>query len=98
MISTMTEEKGPVKVEVFAVSCAKCRRAEQVVITAVAELPDIDVEVEKKQDLFELRERGVMGNPAVIIDGEIVSQGRVPSLEEIKSLISKADLKRKSKL
>jgi hypothetical protein len=39
-----------------------------------------------------------MGNPAVIIDGEIVSQGRVPSLEEIKDLISKADLKRKNKL
>jgi predicted thioredoxin/glutaredoxin len=69
-----------------------------VVITAVAELPDVDVEVEKKQDLFELRERGVMGNPAVIIDGEIVSQGRVPSLEEIKDLINKADLRRKNKL
>jgi predicted thioredoxin/glutaredoxin len=69
-----------------------------VVITAVAELPDIDVEVEKKQDLFELRERGVMGNPAVIIDGEIVSQGRVPSVEEIKALINKADMKRRSNL
>ncbi len=67
------------------------------VITAVAELPDIDVEVEKKQDLFELKERGVMANPAVIIDGEIVSQGRIPSIVEIKELINKADLKRKSK-
>jgi small redox-active disulfide protein 2 len=95
---TMAEDKGPVKVEVFAVSCAKCKRAEQVVITAVAELPDIDVEVEKKQDLFELRERGVMANPAVIIDGEIVSQGRIPSIVEIKELINKADLKRKSKI
>jgi small redox-active disulfide protein 2 len=93
----MAEEKGPVKVEVFAVSCAKCRRVEQVVITAVAELPDVDVDVEKKTELFELKERGVMANPAVIIDGEIVSQGRVPSLEEMKELINKADFKRKSK-
>ena len=85
---------GPVKIEVFAVLCAKCKRMELVVHAASEELPDIEVDIVKNQDLISLRERGVMANPALIIDGEIVAQGTVPSVEETKRLIIKAHEKR----
>ena len=93
----MAEEAEPVKVEVFAILCAKCKRMEIAVHTAMDELPDVPVELERKTDVFELKQRGVMTNPALIIDGEIVAQGNVPSVEEIKEMIRTAQVRKKSK-
>lgn len=87
----------PVKVEVFAILCAKCKRMEMAVHTAVSELPDVPVEIERKTDVFELKERGVMTNPALIIDNELVAQGNVPSVEEIKEMIRSAHAKKNPK-
>ncbi|UCH12978.1 MAG: thioredoxin family protein, partial [Candidatus Omnitrophota bacterium] len=42
--------------------------------------------------LFDVREfskRGVMLTPAVIIDGEIVTSGKIPTVDELKELVSK---------
>lgn len=82
-------------IEVFAVLCAKCKRMEIVVHRAVDELPDIPVEIIRKTDVFELKERGVTANPALIIEGVIVAQGVVPSVEETKNLIIAAAAKKK---
>lgn len=86
--------EGPVKVEVFAILCSKCKLLESVVHAAVTELPEIEVDVIKSQDVISLRERGVMTNPALIIDGKIVAQGTVPSVEETKRFILDAHSER----
>ena len=47
----------------------------------------IDLE-DKVDDIVEIMNYGVMTTPALVINGKVVVKGRVPSLDEIKSLIT----------
>jgi small redox-active disulfide protein 2 len=55
---------------------------------AVAEA-GVDAEVEKITDIVEISKYGVFGTPAVVIDGEVKSVGKVPPTEEIKTWLGK---------
>lgn len=78
------------KVEVFAVGCAKCRLMEVAAHTAIEE-SGVDAELEKLQDTEVMRQRGVMVQPALFIDGRLRAAGRVPSVEEIKRMLGEED-------
>ncbi|HVO77841.1 MAG TPA: thioredoxin family protein [Methanomassiliicoccales archaeon] len=82
----------PKKVEVIALSCQKCRQIE-VVATAAIEESGADAEVTKIQDSEEMRKRGVERQPALFIDGELISEGRLPTVEEIKALLTQGKIK-----
>ncbi len=75
------------KIEVLGTGCAKCKRLEKNVLQAVKEL-DLDIKVVKIEDLDEIIKRGLMMTPGLIIDGQTVAVGRVPGVDEIKSMIS----------
>jgi len=45
------------------------------------------VELVKVTDVFEIIDRGVNFTPALIVDGVIVLQGKVPTTEEIRSIL-----------
>ena len=77
----------PKKVEVFAIGCSKCRLMEVATATAIDEL-GMDIHVEKVQDTLQMRERGVQSQPALFIDGKLKAAGRVPSVEEIKKMLT----------
>ncbi len=81
----------PKKVEVFALGCSKCRLLEVVVATAIKETGS-DAQLEKIQNTFEMRERGVQSQPALFIDGKLKAVGWVPSVEEIKRMLINEDL------
>ena len=66
--------------------CVKCKRLEKNAREAVAELA-IAAEVVKVEDLQDIMDRGLMMIPALFIDGEAKAIGRVPSVEEIKSIL-----------
>jgi small redox-active disulfide protein 2 len=74
------------KIEVLGTGCAKCKRLFDNVQAAVKEL-GITAEVVKVEDLDAIVEAGVMLTPALFINGEVVSEGRVPDVNEIKSLL-----------
>jgi small redox-active disulfide protein 2 len=74
------------KIEILGTGCAKCKRLEKNVQEAVVGL---GIEVVKVSDINEIASRGAMITPGLVIDGEIVALGRVPSVDEIKSMISK---------
>ena len=78
------EEKK--KVEVFALGCSKCRLLEVATAAALEEL-GMEAEVDKIQDPMAMRERGVLSQPALFIDGKLKVAGRVPSVEEIKKML-----------
>ncbi len=82
----------PKKVEVFALNCQRCKQIE-VIATAAVEESGADAQIEKIQDPDEMRKRGVERQPALFIDGELISEGRLPSVEEIKELLSKGKIK-----
>lgn len=76
------------KIEILGPGCSRCDITEQVVINVLAEL-QISAEVIKVSDLDKMLEYNITSTPALIIDGEIKMQGRIPSKEEIKNLLKK---------
>jgi small redox-active disulfide protein 2 len=77
------------KIKVLWPGCPKCRQTEQIVKDAVAE-SGLTVEVEKVTDTMEIARHGVFGTPAVAVDGEVKSVGRIPAKDEIKEWIATA--------
>ena len=77
------------KVQILGIGCARCNELERNVRNALAEL-DIAAEVEHVTDLKRFASMGVLMTPGLVIDGNVVSQGKVPGGEELRSLLSRA--------
>ena len=75
------------KLEVFGTGCARCHQLEKHVAEAVRET-GIAAEIFKVDDLAAIMDRGVLFTPALAIDGEIRVARRVPSVREIKELLT----------
>jgi len=75
------------KIEVLGTGCAKCKRLFANAEQAVKDLK-IAAEVVKVDDLDEIVNRGVMLTPALFINGDVVAEGRVPDVSEIKSMLT----------
>ena len=67
-----------------------CRRCEQLAATTkdAADQLGLDYELEKVKDIAKLADYGVMMTPGLVVDGEVKSQGKVLSLEEIKAMLA----------
>jgi small redox-active disulfide protein 2 len=67
-----------------------CRRCEQLAATTkeAADQLGIDYELEKVKDIAKLADYGVMMTPGLVVDGEVKSQGKVLSLDEIKAMLT----------
>ncbi len=76
------------KFEILGSGCANCQKLEAVTREAVADLDIADAEVVKVSDMQAIMGYGVMSTPGLVIDGNVVSSGRVPSKAEITSLIT----------
>ena len=76
------------EIKVLGPGCLKCRQVEKLIRDTVAE-ESIEVEVEKVTDVMKIARYGVFGTPAVVVDGEVKSVGRVPDKEEIMSWLGK---------
>ena len=71
-------------IKVLGPGCAKCSQAENVVKEAVAET-GVDAQIEKITDTMEIAGYGVFGTPAIVINGEVKSVGKVPKKEQVKN-------------
>jgi len=70
-------------IEVLGMGCPKCKKTEEVVRRVVEE-DGIDALVTHITDLSQISARGAMLTPAVCIDGKIVSEGKVPSPDDVR--------------
>ena len=75
------------KVEVLGTGCAKCKRLFENAKEAVKDL-GIQAEVVKVEDIAAIVGRGVMLPPALAINGEVRSEGRIPDVNEIKRMLT----------
>ena len=75
------------EIKVLGPGCAKCQQTEKIVKEAVAEA-GIEAQVEKVTDTMEIAGFGVFGTPAVVVDGEVKSVGKIPKKQDVKSWIS----------
>lgn len=75
------------KIEVYVIGCAKCKRLERNLEQALLEL-GLDNEIERLEDIEEIKRRGVMRAPVLFIDGEVKSVGVVPGVEDLKAMLT----------
>ncbi|MDD3131094.1 MAG: thioredoxin family protein [Bacteroidales bacterium] len=76
------------EIKVLGTGCTKCKSLEKATMEAIAKT-GVEATVTKVDDIMEIMQYGVMSTPALIVDGNIVVKGRVPSVEEISKLITK---------
>lgn len=76
------------EIKVLGPGCPKCRQTEQIVKEAVSESGH-SADVVKVTDAMEIAKHGVFGTPAVVVDGEVKSVGKIPTKDEIKEWIGK---------
>ena len=72
------------EIKVLGPGCPKCRQTEKLVKETVAE-SGVAADVEKVADVMKIAGYGVFGTPAVVVDGEVKSVGKIPSKEDVKS-------------
>ena len=78
-----------VTIEVLGHGCDNCKRLEKNAQEAIA-MAGSEAEVVEVQDDREIAARGVFKTPGLVIDGEVVSTGRVPSAGDIAVWLSSA--------
>jgi len=76
------------KIEVVGPGCARCVTTEKNVHEALKQL-GVNAEVAKLTNVAEFAKKDVMFTPAVIINGQVKISGRIPSVEELRDIISK---------
>lgn len=77
------------KIEVFTkTGCEASKQTLNTVKMAVAEV-GLDADVYEIKDKKRFQELGVIKTPAVAIDGDVVFSGRVPTISEVITIISR---------
>ncbi len=71
-----------VKIEILGTGCKKCQLLEANAKQAVA-ARHLTAEIAHITDMMEIVNRGVMATPALLVNDEVISQGKVLSPEEI---------------
>jgi len=73
-------------IQILGGGCAKCQQLAENARAAIAET-GLDAQIEKITDSDRIMEMGVMITPALAIDGQVKSTGRVLDKNEIARLI-----------
>jgi small redox-active disulfide protein 2 len=75
-------------IKVLGPGCPKCRQTEKIVKEAVSEA-GIEARIEKVTDTMEIAGFGVFGTPAVVVDNEVKSVGKIPTKRDVLAWIGK---------
>lgn len=81
-------EKAQAGVKVLGSGCAKCNQLEAVTAEALKEL-GMDTTIEHVTDFEKIAAYGVMSTPALIVDGKVVSYGKVLKKDEVIEILKR---------
>ena len=74
------------QIRILGPGCSKCKKLTENTQAAAAAL-GIEAAIEKVDDLAEMMKLGVMSTPALAVDGELKSSGKLLGVDEIKALL-----------
>ena len=74
------------KIEVLGPGCPKCDSSFDRVKQVLEELK-LEAELVKVTDVFQIIDRGISFTPALVIDGKLIFQGKVPTMEQIRTIL-----------
>jgi len=75
------------KIEVLGTGCKKCIELEVIAKEAIAKSGKF-VQFEKVDDIMKIMEYQVVSTPGLVIDGKVVSTGKVLSVDEVLKFIN----------
>lgn len=75
------------EIKVLGQGCVQCNRLEKEIIEVMVEM-NLVADLEHVTDIKEIGKYGVMGTPALIINGKVMAVGRVPPRAKIKQWLS----------
>jgi small redox-active disulfide protein 2 len=76
------------KIEILGTGCSKCKALEEATRKAVAQIGGFH-EIVKVEDMIEIMDYQIMSTPALVVDGEVKSAGKLLSVDDIVKILSK---------
>jgi small redox-active disulfide protein 2 len=76
------------EIKILGPGCVNCRKVEKLVRETAAEA-GVAADIEKVSDIMKIAKYGVFGTPAVVVDGEVKSVGKIPKKEEVLAWLGK---------
>ena len=83
-------DEGPsndLEIKVLGPGCAQCNQLQKLVMDVLAEM-HLSADLEHVTDVKEIAVYGVMGMPALLINGKVMAVGKVPPKNQIKQWLS----------
>jgi len=74
------------EIKVLGPGCAKCEATKKLISEVAVEM-GVEVKVEAVKDLMKITEYDILSTPGVVIDGKVVSSGKIPTRDEIRNWI-----------
>ena len=74
------------KIEILGTGCAKCKALENNAKEALTKIGGFH-SVEKVEDMIEIMNYNVVSTPALVIDGQVKSTGKLLSVDEIVKIL-----------
>jgi len=75
-------------IKVLGSGCAKCNQLEDATKAALVQL-GMDATIDHVTDFSEIAAYGIMSTPALVVDGKVVSYGKVLKKEEVVKILQK---------
>ena len=75
-------------VKILGSGCAKCNQLETATKDALEQL-NMDTAIDHITDFTQIAAYGVMTTPALVVDGKVVSYGKVLKVEEVVKILQK---------
>ena len=77
------------EIKVLGPGCPNCAKVEAVASKAIAGI-GVEANIEKITDFMEIMNYNVLATPGLVINGNVVSAGRIPSEAEVTEWVSTA--------
>ena len=79
------------KIQVLGTGCPKCKKTAEIMREAAGKMglsEGTDYVLEKVETIPEMMKFGITMTPGVVIDGKVITSGRVPNVAEATTMIA----------
>jgi small redox-active disulfide protein 2 len=90
MAKAEAAKKEGASVKILGSGCAKCNQLEAATRAALEQL-GMNTEIDHITDFAQIAAYGVMSTPALVVDGKVISYGKVLKADEIVKLLQKSE-------
>jgi len=87
--SSRTKKPGLMELRVYGPGCPRCEMLDRAVMELIS-AKGLKVDYQYVKDPEEMKRRGIMGSPALVINGKLAALGRAPNRKELEKLLEQA--------